>query len=552
MTERVTVDPTDCPSWSVLRTEADRMRQKSIRSLLRGDREFLRINAAAMSFDFSRQRLDAAVVDSLIQLAEETGVRQSIDAMFAGNRVNGTEGRAALHVALRSGLEDQYAVDGNDVAEDVHGVLERMETFAEEVRSGAHRGATGERITDIVNIGIGGSDLGPAMAYQALRAYRDPNITCHFVSNVDPADIIDVLSQVEPEQTLFIVASKTFTTAETMINAQRARAWIVDQLGDGAIGAHFAAVSTAEQHVHEFGIQPENVFGFWNWVGGRYSLTSAVGLSTMLAVGPACFRELLDGARAMDIHFRETPLADNAPVLMGLCAVWNRNFMQMSTSAVLPYSRDLARLPAYLQQLTMESNGKSVRVDGTPVTYDTGAVYWGEPGTNSQHSFFQLLHQGTEDLCSDIIISARPTAPDQASGAGVVDQHDVLIAHALAQASVLSVGLTRGEVAATGVGEDLVPHKVMPGNRPVSVIMMDVLTPFALGALLAAYEHSVFVQASVWQINPFDQWGVELGKKVASGIVDDIHRRQVEDSELDPATQKSLAAYLARRDEASS
>ena len=552
MTERVTVDPTDCPSWSVLRTEADRMRQKSIRSLLRGDREFLRINAAAMSFDFSRQRLDAAVVDSLIQLAEETGVRQSIDAMFAGNRVNGTEGRAALHVALRSGLEDQYAVDGNDVAEDVHGVLERMETFAEEVRSGAHRGATGERITDIVNIGIGGSDLGPAMAYQALRAYRDPNITCHFVSNVDPADIIDVLSQVEPEQTLFIVASKTFTTAETMINAQRARAWIVDQLGDGAIGAHFAAVSTAEQHVHEFGIEPENVFGFWNWVGGRYSLTSAVGLSTMLAVGPACFRELLDGARAMDIHFRETPLADNAPVLMGLCAVWNRNFMQMSTSAVLPYSRDLARLPAYLQQLTMESNGKSVRVDGTPVTYDTGAVYWGEPGTNSQHSFFQLLHQGTEDLCSDIIISARPTAPDQASGAGVVDQHDVLIAHALAQASVLSVGLTRGEVAATGVGEDLVPHKVMPGNRPVSVIMMDVLTPFALGALLAAYEHSVFVQASVWQINPFDQWGVELGKKVASGIVDDIHRRQVEDSELDPATQKSLAAYLARRDEASS
>ncbi|MBL6834695.1 MAG: glucose-6-phosphate isomerase, partial [Candidatus Nanopelagicales bacterium] len=335
------------------------MRQKSIRSLLRGDREFLRINAAAMSFDFSRQRLDAAVIDSLIQLAEETGVRQSIDAMFAGNRVNGTEGRAALHVALRGRREDQYAVDGNDVAEDVHGVLERMETFAEDVRSGAHRGATGERITDVVNIGIGGSDLGPAMAYQALRAYRDPNITCHFVSNVDPADIIDVLSQVEPEQTLFIVASKTFTTAETMINAQRARAWIVDQLGDGAIGAHFAAVSTAEAHVHEFGIEPQNVFGFWNWVGGRYSLTSAVGLSTMLAVGPACFRELLDGARAMDIHFRETPLADNAPVLMGLCAVWNRNFLQMSTSAVLPYSRDLARLPAYLQQLTMESNGKS-------------------------------------------------------------------------------------------------------------------------------------------------------------------------------------------------
>ncbi len=552
MAERVTLDPTECPSWSALRTEADRMRQESIRSLLRDDREFLRIKAAAMSFDFSRQRLDAATVDSLIQLAEETGVRQSIDAMFAGYRVNGTEGRAALHVALRSRLEDQYAVDGNDVAEDVHGVLERMETFAEGVRSGAHRGATGERITDVVNIGIGGSDLGPAMAYQALRAYRDPNITCHFVSNVDPADIIHVLSQVEPEQTLFIVASKTFTTAETMINAQRARTWIVDQLGDGAIGAHFAAVSTAEQHVHEFGIEPENVFGFWNWVGGRYSLTSAVGLSTMLAVGPVCFRELLDGARAMDIHFRETPLADNAPVLMGLCAVWNRNFLQMSTSAVLPYSRDLARLPAYLQQLTMESNGKSVRVDGTPVTYDTGAVYWGEPGTNSQHSFFQLLHQGTEDLCSDIIISARPTASDQASGAGVVDQHDVLVAHALAQASVLSVGLTRGEVAATGDSEDLVPHKVMPGNRPVSVIMMDVLTPFALGALLAAYEHSVFVQASVWQINPFDQWGVELGKKVASGIVDDIHRRQVQDSELDPATQKSLAAYLARRDEGSS
>jgi len=551
MAERVTVDPTECSSWSALQDEAGRMRQESIRSLLRGDREFLRIDAAAMSFDFSRQRLDAAVLDSLVQLAEETGVRQSIDAMFAGSTVNSTEGRAALHVALRARSDDQFAVDGNDVAEEVHGVLERMEAFAEAVRSGAHRGATGERITDVVNIGIGGSDLGPAMAYQALRAYRDQNITCHFVSNVDPADILDVLSQVTPEQTLFIIASKTFTTAETMINAQRARAWIVDQLGDSAIGAHFAAVSTAEEHVHEFGIEPENVFGFWNWVGGRYSLTSAVGLSTMIAVGPVCFRELLDGARAMDIHFRDTPLADNVPVLMGLCAVWNRNFLQMATSAVLPYSRDLARLPAYLQQLTMESNGKSVRVDGTPVTYDTGAVYWGEPGTNSQHSFFQLLHQGTEDLSSDIIIAARPTALDEASEAEVVDQHDVLVAHALAQASVLSVGLTREEVAATGVSENLIPHKVMPGNRPVSVIMMDRLTPFALGALLAAYEHSVFVQASVWQINPFDQWGVELGKRVASGIVDDIHRRQANDPELDPATQTSLAAYLARRDKGS-
>ena len=525
------------------------MRDESIRSLLDGDREFLRINAAGMSFDCSRQRLDSAVLDSLIDLAEQTGVRQAIDAMFAGIGVNSTEGRAALHVALRGRPGDSFTVDGENVSDAVENVVGRMEAFADSVRSGAHRGATGERITDVVNIGIGGSDLGPAMAYQALRAYRDAKINCHFVSNVDPADIIDVLHHVTPEKTLFIIASKTFTTAETMINAEYARTWIVDHLGDSAVGAHFAAVSTAEQLADDFGIERENVFGFWDWVGGRYSLTSAVGLSTMLSIGPLRFRELLDGARAMDIHFRDTAFADNAPVLMGLCSVWNRNFLQMSTSAVLPYSRDLARLPAYLQQLTMESNGKSVRSDGSPVTYDTGAIYWGEPGTNGQHSFFQLLHQGTDDVCSDIILAARPTSSDRQSGGQIDDQHDVLVAHALAQASVLSVGLTREEVAAAGVSEALVPHKVMPGNRPVSVIMMDQLTPFALGALLAAYEHSVFVQAAIWQINPFDQWGVELGKKVASGIVDDIHQRQVDDPALDPATRASLAALLVRRDQ---
>jgi len=549
MAERVAIDPTACPAWSTLRHESQRMRAESIRSLLQSDREFLRINAAGLFFDFSRQRLDAHVLESLIDLAEQTSVRQAIDAMFAGIRVNSTEGRAALHVALRGRQGDSFTVDGEDVSDGVENVVGRMEEFADRVRSGAHRGATGERITDVVNIGIGGSDLGPAMAYQALRAYRDPNITCHFVSNVDPADIIDVLSHVTPEKTLFIIASKTFTTAETMINAQYARTWIVDHLGGSAVGAHFAAVSTAEQLADDFGIERQNVFGFWDWVGGRYSLTSAVGLSTMLSIGPLRFRELLDGARAMDIHFRDTALADNAPVLMGLCAVWNRNFLQMSTSAVLPYSRDLARLPAYLQQLTMESNGKSVRSDGSPVTYETGAIYWGEPGTNGQHSFFQLLHQGTDDVCSDIILAARPTSSDSKSGGQIDDQHDVLVAHALAQASVLSVGLTREEVAAAGVSEALAPHKVMPGNRPVSVIMMDELTPFSLGALLAAYEHSVFVQAAVWQINPFDQWGVELGKKVASGIVDEIHQRQVDDRELDPATRASLAALLERRDQ---
>jgi len=549
MAERVAIDPTACPAWSTLRHESQRMRAESIRSLLQSDREFLRINAAGLFFDFSRQRLDAHVLESLIDLAEQTSVRQAIDAMFAGIRVNSTEGRAALHVALRGRQGDSFTVDGEDVSDGVENVVGRMEEFADRVRSGAHRGATGERITDVVNIGIGGSDLGPAMAYQALRAYRDPNITCHFVSNVDPADIIDVLSHVTPEKTLFIIASKTFTTAETMINAQYARTWIVDHLGGSAVGAHFAAVSTAEQLADDFGIERQNVFGFWDWVGGRYSLTSAVGLSTMLSIGPLRFRELLDGARAMDIHFRDTALADNAPVLMGLCAVWNRNFLQMSTSAVLPYSRDLARLPAYLQQLTMESNGKSVRSDGSPVTYETGAIYWGEPGTNGQHSFFQLLHQGTDDVCSDIILAARPTSSDSKSGGQIDNQHDVLVAHALAQASVLSVGLTRGEVAAAGVSEALAPHKVMPGNRPVSVIMMDELTPFSLGALLAAYEHSVFVQAAVWQINPFDQWGVELGKKVASGIVDEIHQRQVDDRELDPATRASLAALLERRDQ---
>jgi glucose-6-phosphate isomerase len=485
--------------------------------------------------------VDSPIFETLMELVTAVAVADQRDAMFAGEPINTTEGRSVLHVALRAPASTSLYVGGVDVVREVHEVLDAMADFAESIRTGRRLGATGREITDVVNIGIGGSDLGPAMAYRALHAYRSPSITCHFVSNVDPADLADVLATVDPETTLFIVASKTFTTQETMANAHTARRWLAEALGADAVPAHFVAVSTALDKVAEFGIAATNVFGFWDWVGGRYSMTSAVGLSTMIAIGPENYRSMLDGFAAMDEHFRTAPAPNNVPIVMGMMAVWNRTFLDIPTTAVLPYSQHLSRFPAYLQQLTMESNGKSVRLDGSVVNYRTGAIYWGEPGTNGQHSFYQLLHQGTDDVSSDIIVTANP---DSGSDDDARRRHDMLVANALAQASVLACGITADELRSTDTADDLVPHKVMAGNHPVSVILLRSLTPFALGLLVAAYEHSVFVQGAVWQINPFDQWGVELGKKVASGIVEDLASGRSEDPSLDPATQNTLAEIL--------
>ena len=538
------IDPTSTPAWLALTQHTQRFAAVTVRELLGQPRDHLRLQAAGIGFDYSRQRVDDQAVGLLVQLARETGVEALREAMFEGEHINVTEDRAVLHTALRLPLSASLDVDGQDVVADVHEVLQRMADFAQEVRTGEWRGATGERITEIVNIGIGGSDLGPAMAYRALAQHVQPGLRCHFVSNVDPADVLRVLQDLDPERTLVIVASKTFTTAETMTNAHVAREWLVARLGEQGVPRHFVAVSTNAEAVQDFGIDPANMFGFWDWVGGRYSMDSAIGLSTMIAIGPVGFRALLDGFHAMDEHFRTAPLEANAPVMMGLLAVWNRDFLGIPTTAVLPYSQDLARFPAYLQQLTMESNGKRVRRDGTPVDYPTGGVYWGEPGTGGQHSFYQLLHQGTDDVACDIIVSALPTIERTPA---VDDQHDMLVANALAQASVLSVGRTAQEVRESGVPEELIEHKVMPGNRPVSLLMLPEVSPFTLGALIAAYEHSVFVQGAVWQINSFDQWGVELGKNVALGILADIEAGRSEDASLDPATRASVSDYLAQR-----
>jgi glucose-6-phosphate isomerase len=535
------IDPTATQPWQRLADLARSSSGMAIGSLIHQDRDYLRLHLGGITFDFSRQRVDSPIFETLMELVTAVAVADQRDAMFAGEPINTTEGRSVLHVALRAPASTSLYVGGVDVVREVHEVLDAMADFAESIRTGRRLGATGREITDVVNIGIGGSDLGPAMAYRALHAYRSPSITCHFVSNVDPADLADVLATVDPETTLFIVASKTFTTQETMANAHTARRWLAEALGADAVPAHFVAVSTALDKVAEFGIAATNVFGFWDWVGGRYSMTSAVGLSTMIAIGPENYRSMLDGFAAMDEHFRTAPAPNNVPIVMGMMAVWNRTFLDIPTTAVLPYSQHLSRFPAYLQQLTMESNGKSVRLDGSVVNYRTGAIYWGEPGTNGQHSFYQLLHQGTDDVSSDIIVTANP---DSGSDDDARRRHDMLVANALAQASVLACGITADELRSTDTADDLVPHKMMAGNHPVSVILLRSLTPFALGLLVAAYEHSVFVQGAVWQINPFDQWGVELGKKVASGIVEDLASGRSEDPSLDPATQNTLAEIL--------
>jgi len=531
-------DPTLAPAWARLSDLAIGLQGRDLRDLFADEPDrgpAWTLEAAGLRADFSKQRITGDVMSALLDLAREQRVLAKRDAMFAGEHINATEDRAVLHTALRLPPGATLEVDGVDVAAEVRDVLERMADFSDRVRDGRWTGATGERMLNIVNIGIGGSDLGPAMAYEALRFYSDRDMTFRFVSNVDPTDITEALRGLDPAQTLFIVASKTFGTQETLTNAKAARDWIVDALGEGAVEKHFVAVSTNAERVTAFGIDVANMFGFWDWVGGRYSMDSAIGLSTMIAIGPGRFRELLDGFHAMDEHFLRAAPESNLPLRMGMIAVWNRDFLDIPTNAVLPYAQFLSRFPAYLQQLTMESNGKSVRIDGAPVDYNTGAIYWGEPGTNGQHSFYQLLHQGTEIVSCDFILFAQALEP-------VFDMQDMLAANALAQAAVLAFGRTAEEVRADGTPEELVPHKVMPGNRPSTFILAARLEPHALGALIALYEHSVFVQGAVWGIDSFDQWGVELGKAMANSILPDL---QDADRPLDrdSSTDALIRAY---------
>ena len=533
-------NPSETPAWRRLAELTPHLRDEHLRSLFQDEQgrgPAWTLEGAGLRVDFSKQRVTRQVMDTLIQLARERGVFERRDAMFAGEHINVTEDRAVLHTALRLPPGAQLSVDGIDVAREVRDVLGRMAAFSQRVRDGEWVGATGQRIVNVVNIGIGGSDLGPAMAYTALKYYSDRSMTFRFVSNVDPTDISEALRGLDPAQTLFIVASKTFGTQETLTNARAARDWIVASLGEDAVARHFVAVSTNAERVAAFGIDTANMFGFWDWVGGRYSMDSAIGLSTMIAIGPDHFEEMLAGFHAMDAHFQEAPPEANIPLHMGLIAVWNRDFLDIPTNAVLPYAQFLSRFPAYLQQLTMESNGKSVRLDGTRVDYNTGAIYWGEPGTNGQHSFYQLLHQGTEVVACDFVLFAQALEP-------VFDMQDMLAANALAQAAVLAFGRTPEEVRADGTPEALVPHKVMPGNRPSTFILAARLEPHALGALIALYEHSVFVQGAVWGIDSFDQWGVELGKAMANSILPDL---QDADRPLDrdSSTDALIRAYQA-------
>jgi glucose-6-phosphate isomerase len=507
---------TASPAWQALQRHHADVRGRHLRDLFAGDAdrvERLSFEAAGIHADLSKHRVTAETVDLLLALARERGVAERRDAMLRGEHVNWTEDRSALHVALRMPRDRSLVVDGRDVVRAVHEVLDRMASLAERVRSGEWRGHTGERIRAVVNIGIGGSDLGPAMAYEALRAFSDRALTVRFVSNVDATDLVEKLRGLDAAETLVIVSSKTFTTVETMTNARGARQWLLDGLGgdDAAIAEHVVAVSTNLEAVAEFGIDPVNAFGFWDWVGGRYSMDSAIGLSTMVAIGPEGFRDMLAGFHAVDQHFAETPLERNLPVLMGLLGVWYRDFFGAQTQAVLPYEQYLARFPAYLQQLVMESNGKRVTLEGTPVETGTAPVVWGEPGTNGQHSFHQLLHQGTVLVPADIVAFANASNP-------LGEHQDLLLANALAQAQALAFGRTAEELRAAGVAGELVPHKVMPGNRPSSFLLLERLTPFALGSLVALYEHVVFTQGAVWGIDSFDQWGVELGKELAVSL----------------------------------
>jgi glucose-6-phosphate isomerase len=510
---------TRLPAWRALSEHFDTIKDVHLRQLFADDPqrgERMAAEAVGLYLDYSKHRVTDETLRLLVRLAAARGVRARIDAMYAGDKINSTEGRAVLHTALRAPRDAHILVDGHDVVPEVHAVLDRMAAFTERVRNGSWTGHTGKPIRCIVNIGIGGSDLGPVMAYEALRYYSKRDLTFRFVSNVDATDFVEATRDLDPAETLFIVSSKTFTTLETMTNAASARAWTVAGLGtDAAVAKHFVAVSTNTEGVRAFGIDPDNMFGFWDWVGGRYSMDSAIGLSTMLAIGPDGFGEMLAGFHAMDEHFRTTPLAENLPVLMGLLAVWYANFFDAQTVAVLPYDQYLRRFPAYLQQLTMESNGKSVTLDGSPVDYQTGAIFWGEPGTNGQHSFYQLIHQGTRLVPVDFIGFSRGLNP-------LGEHHDILMANVFAQGEALAFGKTPDQVRAEGTPEWLVPHRTFPGNRPSTTILAEQLTPRILGTLVALYEHSVFVQGVIWDIDSFDQWGVELGKVLAQRIVPEL------------------------------
>ena len=543
-------DITATTAWSSLEKLHTEKTSSTLRDLFRADAERTKrysFEAAGLHVDLSKNLVDDDVVTQLLKLAQEANLRTHIDAMFDGAHINTTEDRAVLHTALRMPADRELSVDGQDVAADVHAVLAKMRDFASALRSGQWLGHTGHTIKKVVNIGIGGSDLGPAMATQALRAYATAGITAEFVSNVDPADLAAVLDRCNAEETLFIVASKTFTTQETLANAHAAKRWLLEQFeGDeSATAKHFVAVSTNAQKVAEFGIDTANMFEFWDWVGGRYSMDSAIGLSLMAVIGPQDFMRLLEGFHAMDEHFRTTEFERNVPVLMGLLNVWYRNFLGAQTHAVLPYAQDLARFPAYLQQLTMESNGKSVRQDGTKVSYDTGEVFWGEPGTNGQHAFFQLIHQGTSLIPADFIGFAKPKQ-DFPTADGTGSMHDLLMGNFFAQTKVLAFGKTREEIEAEGVSPELAPHKVMPGNRPTTTILAEELTPASLGALIALYEHIVFTQGVIWGINSFDQWGVELGKQQANDLADAVAGNQTPDTG-DASTDALISWYRSHR-----
>ena len=512
-------------AWLALETHQRTLDATNLRTLFaqdpkRGER--LRAEAEGIHLDYSKQRVTDETLRLLVELAHESNLAERRDQMFRGEHINVSEDRAVLHVALRMPKSASLIVDGVDVVADVHAVLDQMSSFADRVRSGQWKGHTGKTIKNVVNIGIGGSDLGPVMAYEALRFYSRRDLTFHFVSNVDSTDLVEALRGLEADETLFIISSKTFGTLETLTNATSARTWLIEQLGDeSAVAKHFVAVSTNAEKVAAFGIDTDNMFVFWDWVGGRYSMESAIGLSTMIAIGPERYVELLDGFHAMDEHFRSAPFEENLPVLMGLLALWNRDFLGCASVGVMPYEQYLKRLPAYLQQLTMESNGKHVTLDGTTVDYDTGALYWGEPGTNGQHSFYQMIHQGTTVIPVDLIGFAKSLNP-------LGGHHDILSSNVFAQAQALAFGKTADEVRAEGTAEHVVAHRVMEGNRPTSVLLAEILTPRILGSLIALYEHSVFTQGTIWGIDSFDQWGVELGKVLAVAIIPEL------ESETDP------------------
>ena len=532
---------TSRPAWKALQAHHEKLRDTHLRKLFADDEkrgERFALEAAGLYLDYSKNRITDETLSLLFQLAEESGLRGRIEAMFRGEKINITENRAVLHVALRAPRAASIVVDGENVVPEVHAVLDKMAAFANRVRGGEWKGHTGRPIRNVLNIGIGGSDLGPVMAYEALRHYSERKLTFRFISNVDSTDFAEAVHDLDPAETLFIVSSKTFTTLETMTNAESAREWLLKGFGGDkqAVAKHFVAVSTNGAKVSAFGIDTANMFGFWDWVGGRYSMDSAIGLSTMIAIGPENFRALLDGFHEMDEHFRTAPFERNLPVLMGLLSIWYNEFFNAQTVAVLPYEQYLKRFPAYLQQLTMESNGKYVTLDGQKVTYETCPVYWGEPGTNGQHSFYQLIHQGTHLIPCDFIAFAKALNP-------IGRHHDMLIANVFAQAEALAFGKTAEEVKADGTADWLIPHRVFEGNRPSNTVLAEELTPAILGKLIALYEHNVFTQGAIWNINPFDQWGVELGKVLAQRIIPELESKSEPGLRHDGSTNHLIRRY---------